>query len=158
MATHSSVLAWRILGTEEPGGLPSMGSHRVRHNGSNLAAAADIHTYISWQVDIYIYIWLWQIQRFCRNLYFYIRRDLLRELAQMIVEISHLQAGKTGKPVVLFSPGLMACKYMGDGKNPSLSLKDWEPKEMKSKARRRWMSQLKQRGSLLFFHIFYSDP
>ena len=32
MATHPSVLAWRIPGTEEPGGLPSMGSHRVRHN------------------------------------------------------------------------------------------------------------------------------
>ena len=32
MATHSSVLAWRIPGTAEPGGLPSMGSHRVRHN------------------------------------------------------------------------------------------------------------------------------
>ena len=32
MATHSSVLAWRILGMEEPGGLPSMGSHRVGHN------------------------------------------------------------------------------------------------------------------------------
>ena len=32
MATHSSVLAWRISGTEEPGGLPSMGSHRVGHN------------------------------------------------------------------------------------------------------------------------------
>ena len=31
MATHSSVLAWRISGTGEPGGLPSMGSHRVRH-------------------------------------------------------------------------------------------------------------------------------
>ena len=31
MATHPSVLAWRIAGTEEPGGLPSMGSHRVRH-------------------------------------------------------------------------------------------------------------------------------
>ena len=31
MATHSSVLAWRIPGTEEPGGLPSMGSHRVGH-------------------------------------------------------------------------------------------------------------------------------
>ena len=40
MATHSSVLAWRILGTGEPGGLPSMGSHRVRHNCSDLAAAA----------------------------------------------------------------------------------------------------------------------
>ena len=32
MATHFSVLAWRILGTGEPGGLPSMGSHRVGHN------------------------------------------------------------------------------------------------------------------------------
>ena len=31
-ATHSSVLAWRIPGTREPGGLPSMGSHRVSHN------------------------------------------------------------------------------------------------------------------------------
>ena len=39
MATHSSVLAWRIPGTGEPGGLPSMGSHRVRHNWSDLAAA-----------------------------------------------------------------------------------------------------------------------
>ena len=32
MATHSSILAWRIPRTEEPGGLPSMGSHRVRHD------------------------------------------------------------------------------------------------------------------------------
>ena len=40
MATHSSVLAWRIPGTGEPGGLPSVGSHRVEHNWSDLAAAA----------------------------------------------------------------------------------------------------------------------
>ena len=40
MATHSSVLARRISGTGEPGGLPSMGSHRVRPNWSDLAAAA----------------------------------------------------------------------------------------------------------------------
>ena len=40
MATHSSVLAWRIPGTAEPGGPPSMGSHRVRHDWSDLAAAA----------------------------------------------------------------------------------------------------------------------
>ena len=40
MATHSSVLAWRIPGTGEPGGLPSMGSRRVRHYWSDLAAAA----------------------------------------------------------------------------------------------------------------------
>ena len=39
MATHSSVLAWRIPETGEPGGLPSMGSHRVGHDWSNLAAA-----------------------------------------------------------------------------------------------------------------------
>ena len=32
MATHSSILAWRISGTEEPGKLLSMGSHRVRHD------------------------------------------------------------------------------------------------------------------------------
>ena len=38
MATHSIVLAWRIPGTGEPRGLPSMGSHRVRHNWSDLAA------------------------------------------------------------------------------------------------------------------------
>ena len=40
MSTHSSILAWRIPGTEEPGGLPSLGLHRVRHDWSDLAAAA----------------------------------------------------------------------------------------------------------------------
>ena len=40
MANHSSILAWRIPGTEEPGGLRYMGSHRIRHNRSDLAAAA----------------------------------------------------------------------------------------------------------------------
>ena len=40
MATHSSILAWRIPGTEEPGGLLSMGSHKVRHDWNDLAAAA----------------------------------------------------------------------------------------------------------------------
>ena len=40
MATHSSVFAWRIPGTGEPGGLPSMGLHRVGHDWSDLAAAA----------------------------------------------------------------------------------------------------------------------
>ena len=40
MATHSSVLAWRIPGTGEPGGLPSLGSRRVGHDGSDSAAAA----------------------------------------------------------------------------------------------------------------------
>ena len=42
MATHSSVLAWRIPGTGEPGGLPSAGLHRVGHDWSNSAAADSI--------------------------------------------------------------------------------------------------------------------
>ena len=44
MATHSSVLAWGIPGTGEPGGLPSMRSHRVGHDWSDLAAAAATKT------------------------------------------------------------------------------------------------------------------
>ena len=40
MATHSGILAWRIPGTEEPRGLPSLGLHRVGHDWSDLAAAA----------------------------------------------------------------------------------------------------------------------
>ena len=42
MAAHSSVLAWRIPGTGEAGGLPSMGSHRVRHDWLDSAAAAAV--------------------------------------------------------------------------------------------------------------------
>ena len=42
MVPHSSVLAWRIPGTGEPGGLPSTGSHRVEHDLCNLAAAAAV--------------------------------------------------------------------------------------------------------------------
>ena len=41
MATRSSVLAWRIPGTREPGGVMSLGLHRVGHDRSDLAAAAD---------------------------------------------------------------------------------------------------------------------
>ena len=46
MATHSSVLAWRIPGTGEPGGLLSMGSHRARHDWSDLAATTAVDTFI----------------------------------------------------------------------------------------------------------------
>ena len=46
MATHSSVLAWRIPGTGELGGLLSMGSHRVGHDWSDLAAAAAAAEYL----------------------------------------------------------------------------------------------------------------
>jgi len=48
MATHSSILAWRIPGTGEPGGLPSMGLHRIGHDWSNLAAAAAAWSLLYW--------------------------------------------------------------------------------------------------------------
>ena len=41
MATHSSVFAWRIPGTAEPGGLPSMGSHRVKHDWRDLVVVVE---------------------------------------------------------------------------------------------------------------------
>ena len=50
MATHSSVLAWRIPGMGEPGGLPSMGLHRVGHDWSNLAAT--VAEYIIWNAEL----------------------------------------------------------------------------------------------------------
>ena len=50
MSTHSSILAWRIPGTAEPGGLPSMGWHKVKHDWSDLAAAA-VDNGISAQIE-----------------------------------------------------------------------------------------------------------
>jgi len=58
MGTHSSVLAWRIPGTREPGGLPSMGLHRVGHDGSDLAAAAVFHC-----VCTHIFVVVWSLSR-----------------------------------------------------------------------------------------------
>ena len=57
MVTHSSVLAWRIPGTGEPGGLPSMGLHRVGHDWSDLAAC----TSLIGKSDISIYINVYHI-------------------------------------------------------------------------------------------------
>ena len=47
MVTHSSILAWRIPGTAEPDGLPSLGSYRIRHDWSDLAAAAAPRPHLS---------------------------------------------------------------------------------------------------------------
>ena len=53
MATHSSVLAWRISGTGDPVGLPSMGSHRVGYDWSDLAAAATLKLFVAFH-SLYI--------------------------------------------------------------------------------------------------------
>ena len=54
MATHSSILAWRIPGTGEPGGLPSTGLHRIGHDWSDLAAAAAVIKQTSWNLDSHV--------------------------------------------------------------------------------------------------------
>ena len=57
MATHSSVLAWRIPGTGESGGLPSMGSQRVGHDLSDLtAAAAELSKFVIYVCNVYMCI------------------------------------------------------------------------------------------------------
>ena len=62
MATHSSTLAWRIPGTGEPGGLPSMGSHRVGHDWSDLAAVA-VTRRKAWQGSIFFFFFFWRRSR-----------------------------------------------------------------------------------------------
>jgi len=63
MAIHSSVLAWRIPGTAEPGGLLSMGSHRVGHDWSNLAAAAAAADQVwMWELN---YKESWALKNWC---------------------------------------------------------------------------------------------
>ena len=61
MATRSSVLAWRIPGMGEPGGLPSMGSHSVRHDGSDLAV--HIHSQKSLHIS-YCFVYCYKLSFF----------------------------------------------------------------------------------------------
>ena len=61
MATHSSVVAWRIPRTGEPGGLPSMGSHRVGHDWSDLAVAAAAILLPKEAVPFYILISIYEV-------------------------------------------------------------------------------------------------
>ena len=79
MATHSSVLAWRIPGTGEPSGLPSMGSHRVGHDWSNAAAAAavkfsekalsHVKKFTSILSLVSLYYWCWVLSSgFCESI------------------------------------------------------------------------------------------
>ena len=65
MATHSSTLAWRIPWTQEPGGLPSTGLHRVGHDWSDLAAAAAAESFPGWY-EIWLRLWvshIWYMTR-----------------------------------------------------------------------------------------------
>ena len=55
MATHSSVLAWRIPGTGEPGGLPSPGLHRVGHDWRDSSSSSGSKTSYAWQQCVHFY-------------------------------------------------------------------------------------------------------
>ena len=70
MATHSSVLAWRIPGMGQPGGLPSVGSHRVGHDWSDLAAAncmmlTSTLLQVSWGCAAFLWLWKHQVHASC---------------------------------------------------------------------------------------------
>ena len=74
MATHSSVLAWRIPGMGEPDGLPSMWLHRVGHDWSDLAAAAPV-IQSEWskskrEKQIYINRYMWSLEKWYGWSYF----------------------------------------------------------------------------------------
>ena len=70
MATHSSILAWRIPGTEGASGLPSMGSHRVGHNWSDIggAAAACLSVFLSVNWENYYPLCMCSVTQLCPNL------------------------------------------------------------------------------------------
>ena len=55
MATHSSILAWKILWTEEPGGLQSMGSRRVRHNLATEHTHTHTHTHRNFSYAVHFH-------------------------------------------------------------------------------------------------------
>ena len=65
MATYSSIVAWRIPGTREPGGLPSMGSHRIAHDWSDLAVAVAMTSWFPWRIvphwEFILALYCWQI-------------------------------------------------------------------------------------------------
>ena len=77
MATHSSVLAWRIPGTGEPGGLPTMGMHRVRHDWRDLAAAAEALFLVplnicEWHKCFVIYLYIYSKLNFSSSLKYFL--------------------------------------------------------------------------------------
>ena len=102
MATHYNVLAWRIPGTEEPGGLPSVWSHRVRHDWSDLAVAAASNEHqglISFRMD---WLDLFAVQGILKSLlqHHSSKASILRCSAFFTVQLSHAYM-TTGKTIAL---------------------------------------------------------
>ena len=81
MAAHFSILAWRIPWTEKPGGLSSMGSQRVRHNWSDLAA------YMSINININKYIYKWITLLYPWNQYNIVNQPYFNKIKKWIHKI-----------------------------------------------------------------------
>ena len=105
MATHSSVLTWRIPGTVEPGGLPSNGSHRVGHNWSDLAAAAAVIS-----VAGRLFMFLWAICCFFVCLFVFLR-NVYSSLVPIFKLDSFLLSCRSSLCILDINPFLhMTCK------------------------------------------------
>ena len=103
LATHSSVLAWRIPGKGETGRLPSMGSHRVRHDWSDLAAAAAAREWI-WKVLIrkgkkFFYFWclymMIKINFFCNHFVIYVTEVIMLHIFNLYSAVCQPYIDKT---------------------------------------------------------------
>ena len=91
MATHSSVLAWRIPGTGEPGGLSSLGLHRVGHDWSDLAAAASLSSQYFLGSSCYFFFFRPSpgISHFFKNPWLYLMRVVFKN-QDLCIQCAHL--------------------------------------------------------------------
>ena len=156
MATHSSVLAWRIPGRGGPGGLPSMGSHRVGHDWGDLAAAAAA-AHCSFRVEI------WLQELFCTSTIIFLQ---VRFMENTMWEERCFVYGEEmlSCSISVMSPASNRVKGQADNYN-SKFLKKWNggkgnPKrqwpELVTKFCKRWMktSKVPQNRSV---NIFFEE-
>ena len=116
METHSSVLAWRIPGTGEPGGLPSMGLHRIGHNWSHLAAEAEIL-----RIFIYLCIYLWMFE----FVYLFFQQIFIRFI-QCAWDYTEINTRVTGIAVKIIDTNLRHYKVYNHSKRDSIKYTEYE--------------------------------
>ena len=130
MSTHSSVLAWRIPGMGEPGGLPSMGSHDVRHDWRDLAAAATAFIRISISLHPHQQCWLLPLLFLIAILTPESVSQLVSSVSQSCLTLCHLMDCSTpGLPVhhQLLEFTQVHAHWVGDVIQPSQTLSSPSP-------------------------------
>ena len=136
MATHSSVLAWRIPGTGKPGELPSMGSHRIGHDWSDLAAAAGSSVHGIFQARILE----WGALSFSRGSSQPRDRTWVSHIVGRLYRLNH-----QGNPQVLHIPNKSLphkSQNLGSSSAPRSSAKDnSQPRNASNRFLSRWKSK-----------------